>query len=749
MKQNIRNDNKYSVMMGAIAIAIGMIVFVYSLVSRNQMEEYVHHAAQGKVKSVSNAVDAYISSALNSIKLTSYMMTQNMTAPTIENVDGILTPLESQTSFDFIEYINRDGMNCTNQGEWFDASDREYYIQGIQGNTGIWINYSPEYSDEYLLNFYTPLYYEEEIVGVVTGVFCADDYMLPLLETDFFGKEMYGILCDEKGQIIVSNFDAAEDTLLEDVLRRYGVPEKEIQSFCRQFEKADGSVFHIKVKSSEMAVCIKQNEQTGWRVVQIIPPASIRSVMRQNTVSAYLMIVAIAVLLLLFVFYMRADLKKRHRQQLDAKERVVKNYEQILTLVAPETYKAVRRLELDTERADYIYFENGQVHQIDVGDWMTWLARQEKNVHPDDYKRLKTFLHIDNIRRMEEGVTLQESYRSATKNEYGYYNTYFSTVTIAQLEGQRVALIASIDNTKAVMNELEQKRWLSSAASIYISMHALDLKNNTWEVLKTTDMVTDALGEGVDNVADRLMNAMRKLTDEQYLETMMKFVDLQTLDERMKEGNTITFEYVGASSNWRRARFIAVDYDENDCLSHVLFVIENIDAEKRKANRLLYLSETDLMTGIRNRGSGEKKIKELLAANQAGMFCLLDVDKFKDVNDTFGHGVGDKVLIEIARCLKESFRDTDVVMRLGGDEFAVFAKGIITKGLVKAAFERFFEKLEQIDIPELGHHKISVSVGVVLKYEEDGLDFESLYHNADLCTYESKKNTGNTFTIYE
>ena len=132
MKQNIRNDNKYSVMMGAIAIAIGIIVFVYSLVSRNQMEEYVHHAAQGKVKSVSNAVDAYISSALNSIKLTSYMMTQNMTAPTIENVDGILTPLESQTSFDFIEYINRDGMNCTNQGEWFDARDRDYYIQVIQ-----------------------------------------------------------------------------------------------------------------------------------------------------------------------------------------------------------------------------------------------------------------------------------------------------------------------------------------------------------------------------------------------------------------------------------------------------------------------------------------------------------------------------------------------------------------------------------------------------------------------------------------
>ena len=47
------------------------------------------------------------------------------------------------------------------------------------------------------------------------------------------------------------------------------------------------------------------------------------------------------------------------------------------------------------------------------------------------------------------------------------------------------------------------------------------------------------------------------------------------------------------------------------------------------------------------------------------------------------------------------------------------------------------------------NHKISVSVGVVLKCSEDGMDFESLYHNADLCTYESKKSAGNTFTIYE
>lgn len=749
MKKNIRNDNKYSVMTAMLVIAIIIIVSVYGFVSRNQMEEYVHHAAQENAESVSNAVDAYISSSLNSIKLTSFMVTQNMDSPTVENVDDILTPLLSQTPFDFIEYINRDGMNCTNQGKWFDASDREYYIQGIQGKSGIWINYHPKYSDEYLLNFYTPLYYDEEIAGVLTGAFCADTYMLPLLENDFFGEEMEGILCDEKGQVISSSIDLKGETFIEDILKQYNVSEKEKQSFYQQFDKADGKVFHLKLESDEMVVCISKNEQTGWRIVQIAPPSSIKSVMQQNTVDAYFMMIAIASLILLFLLYMRTDLKKKHRKQMDEKDRLVKNYEQILTLIASETYKAVRRLNLETEEADYIYFENGQIHQMEMGAWMPWLKRQEKNVHPEDYKRLKEFLHIDNIRRMKEGVTLQESYRAASKNEYGYYNTYFSTVSITRIDGQKVALIATIDNTKSIMNELEQKRWLSSAASIYISMHALNLKMDTWEVLKTTEQITKAVGEGVDHASERLRDAMRKLTDEQYMDAMLEFIDLSTLNERMKNVNTITLEFLDSSSNWRRARFIAVDYDEDNYLSHVLLVIENIDTEKRKANRLLYLSETDLMTGIRNRGSGERKIRELLASHQAGMFCLLDVDKFKSINDTFGHGVGDKVLIEIAKCLKDSFRDTDVVMRLGGDEFAVFAKGITTKGLVRAAFERFFLKMEQIDLPELENHKISVSVGVVLKCSEDGMDFESLYHNADLCTYESKKSAGNTFTIYE
>ena len=78
------------------------------------------------------------------------------------------------------------------------------------------------------------------------------------------------------------------------------------------------------------------------------------------------------------------------------------------------------------------------------------------------------------------------------------------------------------------------------------------------------------------------------------------------------------------------------------------------------------------MTGLYNRGSGERQISHLLQEKTGGLLCLIDCDKFKTINDTYGHSTGDKVIIAVAETMQKSCRDKDVVLRLGGDEFAVF-----------------------------------------------------------------------------
>ena len=111
-------------------------------------------------------------------------------------------------------------------------------------------------------------------------------------------------------------------------------------------------------------------------------------------------------------------------------------------------------------------------------------------------------------------------------------------------------------------------------------------------------------------------------------------------------------------------------------LLHVLYCVECIDDQKKREDKLLYLAQTDTMTGISNRRSGEKMIERVLNNKVSGMMCLVDCDKFKSINDTYGHMAGDEVIVAIAHTLQKSCRDKDVVMRLGGDEFALFIEYI-------------------------------------------------------------------------
>ena len=166
----------------------------------------------------------------------------------------------------------------------------------------------------------------------------------------------------------------------------------------------------------------------------------------------------------------------------------------------------------------------------------------------------------------------------------------------------------------------------------------------------------------------------------------------------------------------------------------MIITLMDITDKKKLENRLIVLSEIDALTSISNRGSGERRAEKLINSGVKGMFCLLDVDKFKSINDSFGHTVGDKALIEIADCLRRSFTGSDVVMRLGGDEFAVYAVGVETERQGAEKIAQFIANVDMICIPEMGDRKVTVSMGAVI-CQGAGVKFDQLYPMADmLCT---------------
>lgn len=292
-----------------------------------------------------------------------------------------------------------------------------------------------------------------------------------------------------------------------------------------------------------------------------------------------------------------------------------------------------------------------------------------------------------------------------------------------------------------ISDSIRDQYILSGLCEIYISLHIFDLQEDELYPLKSNAFI-EKWSEGIDGSQNMLINVMENITKEEHLDLIREFIDFSTLEERMKGKKYISEVFYGKVNGWCKARFIRTD--NNEKLRYVLYAVECIDEEKKKENHLRYLSQTDLMTGISNRGFGEHRITELLEQHRQGLFCLFDVDKFKHVNDKYGHIVGDKVLCEIAKALQHVQRENDVIMRLGGDEFAAYFVDVVSKEAASVIIGGFFNEISAIKIEPITEG-ISVSLGAVLY--ENGLTFDSIYKLADNGVYDSKNNKGNSFTF--
>ncbi|MBR1642256.1 MAG: diguanylate cyclase [Butyrivibrio sp.] len=292
---------------------------------------------------------------------------------------------------------------------------------------------------------------------------------------------------------------------------------------------------------------------------------------------------------------------------------------------------------------------------------------------------------------------------------------------------------------------------VQSIANIYVTMHKVDLDTHSFEVVACKNKrIVDVVKSESFSTADEIMKVIAdKVCDDRSKKEVIEFLRLDNLDQRMDQLNTISIEFLTVDHRWNRGRFIVAERKSDGTLKSVIWAVEDIDAERRSRDELIYLAETDQLTMLNNRGSGETKIRNMLRSGEGGMFVLLDVDRFKSINDNFGHHVGDKVLVAIGDAIHKTFREKDITLRLGGDEFAAFTPGIYSMEAGKPVVKRLISAIESMNVPELSGMIVNVSVGVAFYQPDDNYSFEELYKHADSCSYESKKAKGSFATFFQ
>ena len=155
-------------------------------------------------------------------------------------------------------------------------------------------------------------------------------------------------------------------------------------------------------------------------------------------------------------------------------------------------------------------------------------------------------------------------------------------------------------------------------------------------------------------------------------------------------------------------------------------------------------ADHDALTGVYNRRGGEHLISNYVANGVTGAFMLVDIDDFKYINDHYGHAAGDETLKQIASCLQENFRETDVVMRMGGDEFIVYAVGMADLNHVVSRLENTKASLHQIHPDPTGAGHVSASIGCVINLGSYP-DYDTLSAAADKLLYLVKEEGKDNF----
>jgi len=195
---------------------------------------------------------------------------------------------------------------------------------------------------------------------------------------------------------------------------------------------------------------------------------------------------------------------------------------------------------------------------------------------------------------------------------------------------------------------------------------------------------------------------------------------------------------------------VSVVKDKQGNIDNYISIFSDISQHKESEAQIEHMAHYDPLTDLPNRILLKAHVDRELAAAERNklQFALLflDLDHFKNINDSLGHSIGDKLLVEVAQRLKKIVRDEDTVSRLGGDEFNILLPKTNFKGAALVADKVVKAMSKAIDI-EHNYLHISVSIGIGL-FPDNGLDYETLYKNADTALYQAKDKGRNQYQFF-
>lgn len=303
-----------------------------------------------------------------------------------------------------------------------------------------------------------------------------------------------------------------------------------------------------------------------------------------------------------------------------------------------------------------------------------------------------------------------------------------------------------MESMKSVVKQVNSKE--SNVHLVHYCRYILDGKNKIVSVDENFEMMTGYTREDIrelnlgqeDMIPPEDLTEYLIITAEVIAKNQMAYFEHRL---RCKDGTLLFVFCMGRVFYDSAARETRSEIIVSDSASSYAMKMAAHDERLKSESRLLHWEDTyrrDALTGLLNRSAFHSDVEEkLLDENYRVMLLMVDVDKFKNYNDSYGHRAGDECLSFVANSIRGSLRDSDLACRMGGDEFAaaLFFKNDCDKQFMYSRAQQIFDSISRK--MQGAEHKVTLSMGAVVA-DGEKRTFRQLYETSDKALYNSKNN---------
>ncbi len=329
--------------------AIYLLFQWYATANSQRIENQNLNYAMDSARQTAQRIESEFGNALLRMRNYAYLLGTNQTQAQI--TAELLKGMEEHASFNAIRFTNADGLNLASDGRTSDSSDRDYFIKGMQGESGMEVLKS-RMTGQTMTVFYSPIRQnDDKVIGMLLGLYFAEDYLRDMLTVDYFGEPVDAFLCAQDGKVIASSSNESFDQPLPDALLQSGNIDAETAGHIWEMIKKDtGSAGYICAPGSLTDnLCVFHIPNSEYILVQAFPKKVTQAMLREANHTGMVLQV---ILICLFVVYMFVLLFRNWRKRKTLEKQ---NTQFGYVLGGLNTLFSSRYLTVDLENNTYSY----------------------------------------------------------------------------------------------------------------------------------------------------------------------------------------------------------------------------------------------------------------------------------------------------------------------------------------------------------------------------------------------------------